>query len=170
MYSLIFPMCHLRNLPFGNVSLCSSGFIKFQMGGTCKKESDWACPTPQILRSFILPKCGISNETGLHRLIYLNSWSVIGGTAWKGLEGIVSLRCVTGLWGPKDHEFLAMLSLSWMVQIHIHVSLCRVSVRLCVYAWILASQQLIPSNTVVCTDSGVNILIVFPGFHSNPMH
>jgi hypothetical protein len=39
-----------------------------------------------------LPCCSGLNENDLHRLIYLNAWSPVGGTVWEGLGGCLSLR------------------------------------------------------------------------------
>lgn len=33
--------------------------------------------------------CGSLNETGPLRFIYLNAWSLDGGTVWEGLEDVV---------------------------------------------------------------------------------
>ena len=35
--------------------------------------------------------CGL-NENDPHRLIYLNAWSPVGGTIWKGLGGVALLE------------------------------------------------------------------------------
>ena len=34
------------------------------------------------------------NETGLHRLIYLNACFSVGGTVWEGLRGVALLEQV----------------------------------------------------------------------------
>jgi hypothetical protein len=41
---------------------------------------------------------GSLNENGHHRLIYLNTWCLVGRTAWEGLEGVALLEKVSH-WG-----------------------------------------------------------------------
>lgn len=51
------------------------------------------------LRRGIKRACGGLNETDPDRLMYLNSWSPVGRTAWEGVGGVVRpywTRCVTG--------------------------------------------------------------------------
>ena len=36
-------------------------------------------------------ECGGLSENGPHRLMYLNIWFSIGGTAWEGLVGVALL-------------------------------------------------------------------------------
>ena len=36
--------------------------------------------------------CIVLDEKGPHRLIHLNSWSLVGGTIWEGLEGVALLE------------------------------------------------------------------------------
>lgn len=42
----------------------------------------------QVLR---MVQRGSLNKNGSQRLIYLNSWSFVGGAVWGGLEGMVLL-------------------------------------------------------------------------------
>ena len=37
-------------------------------------------------------ECGGLSENGPHRLMYLNTWSSIGGTVWEGLVGVALLE------------------------------------------------------------------------------
>jgi hypothetical protein len=39
-----------------------------------------------------LVQCGSLNRDGSQRLIYLDSWSFIGGAVWGGLKGMVFLE------------------------------------------------------------------------------
>lgn len=46
-------------------------------------------------------RCSLDHCAGLskkipHRLNYLSTWSSIGGTVWRGLEGVAFLEEVTG--------------------------------------------------------------------------
>jgi hypothetical protein len=45
-----------------------------------------------------LNELGDLNKNAFHKIIYLNTWYLIGGIVWKGL-GVVALwrRCVTGV-------------------------------------------------------------------------
>jgi hypothetical protein len=36
--------------------------------------------------------CDSLNEDGSHRLIYLNTWSSVGGVVWEGLGGMALLE------------------------------------------------------------------------------
>ena len=62
------------------------------------------CPTwsrlskcPQIWRK-VLRRCGGLNENCPQRLMYLNTWSPVGGNIWEGLGGVVLLEEVCH-WG-----------------------------------------------------------------------
>lgn len=40
------------------------------------------------LSPFISEHCDGLNDNGPHRCIYLNAWSAVGGTVWRGLGGV----------------------------------------------------------------------------------
>lgn len=61
-------------------------------------------------------KCADLNLHGSHRLRYLNMWCLVGGTDWKGLEGVALLKevCHWGVgswfWGFKSPCYSQSLS------------------------------------------------------------
>jgi hypothetical protein len=46
------------------------------------------------------------SKNGLHRLIYLNAWSEIGGLFLEGLGGVALLKEVYHLGGVKREDFM----------------------------------------------------------------
>lgn len=49
------------------------------------------------------------DENGPHTLIYLNTWSPFGGTAWEGLGGVACWRrFVTGGWALRFQKLMSV--------------------------------------------------------------
>ena len=107
----------------------------------CRGQRHWVSPTARVTGDFKLPNVGVGNQTwvlcrsctlsssvchphfcicgglndsGPHRLKYLDVWSLLGGTIWEGLWSVALLEEVChgdGSWGFKSpsHSQLALL-------------------------------------------------------------
>ena len=46
------------------------------------------------MNMYVYMHCGGLNDSGPHRIIYFNAWSLVGAAVWGGSEGVILLEKV----------------------------------------------------------------------------